>query len=527
MTSLGNRPLASPDEGRYVEIPREMVETGDYITPHLNGLKYFEKPPLGYWLQSVPLKFGLTGEFFLRLPIALFALIGCLGVYAYATRVYSRMAGYCSAIVLATSLLYFSLARLILLDLILTVLMSLGLLSFMIAIKLSDGKERRIHLGITTVTFAAAILTKGLIGIVLPAGIIGLWVISLNKWKELLPLYLPSNLFLFFLVVLPWHLLVASYNPEFFDFYFIHEHFERYLTTVHRRMQPWWFFIPILGVGFFPWILFLPKALKNFIPFRFRDWKIYDLEAFLIIWIGFIFLFFSFSSSKLIPYILPIFPPLAIIMGRFLSYTIKGDQSTKGEAALYLGLSIALAGSLSFFLKKQSDLTLYKNLSFYVPYLSFCLIGGATFFFIFTFWSKPKWKFVALLVSHVAFLFTLNSASPFIQKTSMKPFAEYLKKNLSEDTPVICYGMYCQDFPFYLGRLVKILNWSGELDFGKELDPQNSIFLTDTTFKEIWNRSSSICVLSRKKSAQGIPFPPHHRSKIVYQHDEFVLLCKK
>jgi 4-amino-4-deoxy-L-arabinose transferase-like glycosyltransferase len=527
LTSLGNRPLASPDEGRYVEIPREMVETGDYITPHLNSLKYFEKPPFVYWLEAIPLKLNLTSEFFLRLPIALFALIGCLGVYAYATRIYSRTAGYCSAIVLGTSLLYFSLAHIILLDLVLTVLISLGLFSFIIGIKLPAGTERRFHLGITSVTLACAVLTKGLIGIVLPASIIGLWLISLNKWKELLPLYLPTNLFLFALIILPWHLLMASQHPEFFDFYFVREHFERYLTTIHRRMQPWWFFIPIGTLGFFPWIIFLPRAIKNFIPFRLKEWKIYDLEAFLIIWVTFIFLFFSFSSSKLIPYILPIFPPLAIIVGRFLAYILQGEQSTKKEAVGYLVSSAAIVGGAIFFLKGHSDAALALSLAPYIPYIAFYVMGGAIVFFILSFLNKIQWKLAGLLIFHVGFLFTLNTASPLIQKSSMKPFAQYIKENLPAETEVAFYGMYAQDLPFYLGHTVRILNWSGELDAGKELDPQNTIFLSEASFKKWWDTTRSACVVCRKNSVPGIPFSKHHNFKIVYHQDEFVLVCKK
>ncbi|UNM06332.1 MAG: phospholipid carrier-dependent glycosyltransferase [Holosporaceae bacterium] len=182
LVGLGSRPLSSPDEGRYVEIPREMVVSGDYVTPHLNGLKYFEKPPFVYCLEAAPLKLGFTSEFAMRLPIAFFALLGCLVCYAFATRIFSRSAGLISAAVLATSTLYFALSRIILLDLVFSVLIAAGLFSFIVGIKLSPGKERRFHLLITAITTGLAVLTKGLIGIVFPLGIIGLWVILLNKW---------------------------------------------------------------------------------------------------------------------------------------------------------------------------------------------------------------------------------------------------------------------------------------------------------------------------------------------------------
>ncbi|OFW96544.1 MAG: hypothetical protein A2977_03090 [Alphaproteobacteria bacterium RIFCSPLOWO2_01_FULL_45_8] len=526
-TCLGSRPFAAPDEGRYVEIPREMVASGSYITPHLNGLKYFEKPPLVYWLEAVPLKLGLTSEFFLRLPIALFALLGCLGVYAYASRIYSRQAGYFSAIVLATTVLYFSLARLILLDLVLTVLLSLGLFSFILGVKLPAGKERPLKFALASTFFAGAVLTKGLIGLVLPIGIIGLWVITLNKWKDVRPLYLPTNLFVFLILVLPWHILVSLDNPQFFDFYFIREHFERYLTTIHRRMQPFWFFMPVFVLGFFPWIVFLPRALKNFIPFKFKDWKIYDLEAFLLLWAGFIFLFFSFSSSNLIPYILPIFPPLAVIVGRFLAYVTEGEQSTKIEAIIYFMISLLLTIGIPWGVEKYADPDLCSNLSSYIPFVQFYLMGSSLSFLLLSLLKKTRWKLWGLLGFHIGFLFTLNAAAPLIQKTSMKPFATHIKTNLPASTEVVFYGMYAQDLPFYLGKTVKILNWSGELDFGKSLDPQNSIFLAPKDFKALGSTLSSLCVIAKENAVPEIPFPSRSHFKVVFQQDEFVLLCKK
>ena len=525
-TCLGGRPLASPDEGRYAEIPREMVESGEYITPHLNGLKYFEKPPFVYWLESLPLKMGFSSEFSLRFPIALFALLGCLAVYGYASRVYSRTTGYLSAITLGTSVLYFSLARLILLDLVLTVFMSFGLFAFIRGIK-SIGGERRIQLALASASFACAVLTKGLIGLILPLAIIGIWVISLNKWKDLRPLYLPTNLIIFCAIALPWHILVSLKNPEFFDFYFIREHFERYFTVIHRRMQPWWFFIPITVVGFLPWIFFLPRALKNFIPFKFKDWKVYDLEAFLLIWVGFIFVFFSFSSSKLIPYILPIFPPLAIIIGRFLTYIIEGNRSTKIEAACYFLATAVLAISTPLLAEKYSDTQLYHSLTPYFFYIRFYLIGGSLLFLVLSFLPNPRWKIWGLIGFHIAFLFTLNAAGPLLQKTSMKPFASYIKRNLPPESEIIVYAIYPQDLPFYLSKTVKILNWSGELDSGREFNPDNKIFLTPETFKNIWSSSTPACVITTRSRIPEISSNQSSKPEILYQQDDYVLICKK
>lgn len=520
LVGLGSRPLASPDEGRYAEIPREMVETGEYITPHLNGLKYFEKPPFVYWLEALPLKMGLPSEFWLRLPIALFGLLGCLSVYQYTKRIYSHRAACFSSLVLGTSLLYFSLARLIILDLVLTVFISIGLLSFIQGVKLT-GMPRRGRFMLASAALSCAVLTKGLIGLILPVAIIGIWVIGLNKWKELRPLYLPTNLLIFALIAFPWHILVSARNPEFFDFYFIREHFERYFTTIHRRLQPAWFFIPVTLLGFFPWVVFLPRAVKNFIPFKFKDWKVYDLEAFLIIWISTIFLFFSFSSSKLIPYILPIFPPLSIVVGRFLAYVAENNYSLKIESIIYGIIAFALAFSIPMVAQKYCDPHLYELLSPYFLYVQIALVGGGLSFLILGFFKKTQWQIISLLTFHIAFLFMLNSASVYIQKASMKPFSTFIRQTLSPKPAVIVYGVYPQDLPFYLGETVKVLNWSGELDAGKSFNPSNHIFIKDTQFKNAWGSANPHCVIT---TSSRIPYLVPNAQPL-YKQDDYVLVC--
>src|SRR5512147_466528 len=205
---LGNRPLSVPDEGRYVEIPREMAVTGDYLTPRLNGVKYFEKPVLFYWLESLSIwLFGLD-EFTLRLWPALLALAGCLAVYGAGRRLYGREAGILAAVVLATSGLYYALSRLIILDMPVTVLLTIALLVFLVGTHEPAGWRRRVLLWAFYAFMALAVLTKGLIGIFIPAMVIGAWILLLGEWRLLKAIELPSGLALFLLIAVPWHVLV-------------------------------------------------------------------------------------------------------------------------------------------------------------------------------------------------------------------------------------------------------------------------------------------------------------------------------
>src|SRR2546428_8346055 len=168
-------------------------------------------------------------------------------------------------------------------------------------------------------TFAAlAVLEKGLIGIVIPGLVIGTWILLVGEWSILRTLYLPSGFALFIMIALPWHLLVAKINPEFLNSYFIREHFRRFLYQNGLFDHPW-SFVPVLLIGFFPWTVFLYQALKHSLAPSLRPRHGHKEAVFLIVWAGWVFLFFSFSSSKVIPYILPMFPPLAILIGRYLS----------------------------------------------------------------------------------------------------------------------------------------------------------------------------------------------------------------
>ena len=154
--------------------------------------------------------------------------------------------------------------------------------------------------------------------------IIFAWMLIMNEWRVLRSMHLLSGMIIFLAIAAPWHILVQRANPEFFQFYFIHEHFQRYLTKVHGRYKPAWFFIPILIGGLLPWTAFLVQAVRNKCPRTWQDRGMHRESIFLLLWAGLIFLFFSRSDSKLIPYILPVLPPLALLIGKYLAERMGG-----------------------------------------------------------------------------------------------------------------------------------------------------------------------------------------------------------
>lgn len=447
---LGHRTFTIPDEGRYAEIPREMLVSQDYITPRLNTIKYFEKPPLFYWMQTVSLRNIGMNEWGARIPTALMALFGCLATYLGGRILFDRRTGLFASGILATSVLYFGMARLNTLDMTLTGFLTAALLCFLIG---ETQKNRPLIWGGYVFT-AFAVLTKGLVGIILPALIIAMWLLITTP---LFPLSFPakagnrvlntlasfftkiknfhilSGIIIFLTITLPWHILVQLKNPEFAYFYFIEQHLLRYLDGADR-LQPFWFFYAILFIGFLPWIFFLIPALRNlFRRIRTLGRLSTRIEIFLLLWAGIVFIFFNFSQSKLIPYLLPMLPPLAII------------------TAYYLALR----------------------------------------------WSN---RTMLIVLSATAItLLTILITIPHIDDRSTKPLIMKLKTILKPQDTVLTYAYYYQELPFYLQRPVKIVGWTNELTYGMQHEDVQNIMWTNTELWQRWQSSEKIFMMTERR----------------------------
>jgi 4-amino-4-deoxy-L-arabinose transferase-like glycosyltransferase len=497
---LGSRPLSVPDEGRYVEISREMAVSGDYITPRLDGVKYFEKPVLFYWLESFSIKFFGLGAFTLRLWPVLFALFGCLSVYGVGRRLYDRLTGLISAVVLATNILYYSLSRAIILDMPVTVLLAAALFSFLIGTHEPLGLKRRLYLWGFYVLAALAVLTKGLIGILIPGMIIGTWLLLLGEWRMLRQIYLPSGLILFLLIAAPWHILVATVNPQFLNFYFIHEHFLRYLTKIHSRYQPMWFFIPILLVGLFPWSVFLVQSAVFSAPRSWQERHKHRDALFLFIWAGLVFIFFSVSDSKLVPYILPVFPPLSLVIGRYLAAVWENPKLSHGSIGFTVLDVIMLAtGLVLIALPHVWHRSEIEHLSSVLTILGAILviIGVAT-------WMASKLRGVrlalpVLICGMAIFLSVVNASATHIDLHSIKSLALALKHMASPNDEIATYATYYQDLPVYLERRVTIVGWKGELEFGSTIEDTSGWMIDGATFWKRWAGRRRMFMVTRKE----------------------------
>ena len=528
---LENRPLTVPDEGRYVEIPREMVVSGNYLTPRLNGVKYFEKPVFFYWLEAFSIKvFGLN-EFTLRLWPALFALFGCLAVAVSGARMFGRRTGLLSAVVLATSILYYVLSRAIILDMPVSILLTLALLSFLMGTHEVPGLKRRLYLWGFAVFAALAVLTKGLIGILIPGMVIGAWILLLGEWQMLKTLYLPSCLALFVLIAAPWHIMVGMANPEFFQFYFIHEHFQRFLTKEHGRYQPFWYFIPIIALGLFPWSVFLLQAIKHSIPSSWRERHEHRDALFLLLWAGLVFLFFSASSSKLVPYILPVFPPLALLIGRYLAaaWDSRDFPGLRAGYTAVLILSMIFAAAflgLPYYLPTTAEA---QMLGVYRYTIAFTLAIGSAATWGLMGYRRLRWAFIVLGMTSALFLTQVNAAAPRFDFKSVKKLAIDLKTRLKPGDEVASYQKYYQDLPVYLEQRITVVDWGGELNFGNSVEDTKAWMTDGATFWKRWQGPATMYLLipiedyeSLKRSEPGLPLFPiaRNNSNIVLSNKE-------
>ena len=472
---LGRLPLIDPDEGRYIEIPREMLERGDFITPTLNYVKYFEKPPLHYWLNALSLTVFGENEFAARFAGTLCGLLTVLATYYLGRRLFGRRPGLFAATILGSAGGFLVQARINFTDMTLTFFLTAAFAFFILAAR--DGatdKARDYYL--FYVSMALAVLAKGLIGIVLPGAVIFLYIVFTRRWRLLGEMRLISGGALFLLVSAPWFLLVSLRNPEFPHFFFIHEHFQRFLTKVHHRFQPFWFFIPVLAGTMLPWSFFIPSALKK----AWQERKGHAETLFLLLWAGVIFAFFSKSNSKLIPYILPVFPPLALLMGKWFAET--GSGRSVSRPAFATGAVLALLGSAALLFPHFSGKAEIGALDgAVVGGLLICqgaaaIAAGRT--------GEPARLLVWL--AGAACLFAAL-APPLIydrvaKDKSAKELARVINEQAGKDARIVCYGNYEQGIAFYTHRRVLLAGDPDELEFGSQQGNNAAWFMDKGAF---------------------------------------------
>lgn len=501
------RPLWEPDEGRYAEIPREMLASGDWLTPRLNGVLYFEKPPLQYWLSAIAMKLFGSNALAARLPLALASGITLWCAWKLARRLGARepMA---VAFMTATSLLAFTVGQILTLDALFSALLLLSLTAAIEGVATRAQNLGPQALGWTLLAFgsnALALMTKGLAAPVLLGGILfaslpWLWRSPALRRAVLRTLIDPLGWLMFLILGAPWFILVDRVNPGHARFFFIHEHFARFSSTVHHRQgsdNPFLdktYFLGILLLALLPWLttslmglwrtgIFLRKRtgpLGAQAPIH--RWTV--ATAFMAFLVP--LAFFSLSGSKLPPYILPVLMPILALAAAFQR---EGEEPLIRKRCAWelVGLGAIFALAAPALLRSQESLGWVLGL------------GGA--FVLLGCWglrprnlTDPRWK-AALGTVFLLFALTAQKAAG-----PGKSVAQ-LVKQAPADAQWISAGNYFQGLPFYAKQRVAVVDGTGELAFGKDRLPSPE---RDRWFQE---ESAALNSLAQRMQAEQLHRP--------------------
>ena len=308
---LGGRPMITPDEARYAEIPREMLQSGDWVSPRLNGVRYFEKTPFSYWAFAVSFKIFGMNRFALRLPCML-AMLGCAWIiYLLMSQYYDRRLSLFGATVFAALPFVSILASVAITDMILTFFVTGVTFTGFLAAQDNVSRKRRIVLLILCGFFCGlAFLTKGFLAFAVPAITLGPYLIWDKKWKMLFILpWIPLVVLL--LTAGPWCLAIHRQEPDFWRYFVFVEHINRFFGgRKAQHAKSFFFFFPIFAAAIAVWVLMVPNLCRAL----YRQVKESPLLKFCTCGVILPFLLFSCSSGKLGTYILPCLPPTAILI---------------------------------------------------------------------------------------------------------------------------------------------------------------------------------------------------------------------
>jgi 4-amino-4-deoxy-L-arabinose transferase-like glycosyltransferase len=511
-----DRPLANPDEARYTQIPLHMIQTSDFITPRLNGVKYFEKPPLMYWIQAIQLwLFGLN-EAMLRIGVKLFALMGMGLVYWWAKRQYNQLIAVMASTIMISNILYCAIGQIIILDMPLSFFMTASLFFFYEAMYQTTPIKRRWYFGIFCIMCGLGVLTKGLIALAIPGPIIVIWLTLTKQWNKIRPFFPISNGAIFLAIVVPWHILVQQKNPEFFHKYFVIEHIIRYTTKYHARFQPYWFFILIFFVGFLPWFLLLPASLPKLIHWIKQGKKKFSQHpdiTFLLLWAGWVFIFFSWSHSKLIPYIVPMIAPMSLLLAKWAyHYQIP---IVYGRIVGYVLMALGtLPWMVLRFVPDGAIISQKINNGIWIISSAF-FVSGVVIQYIY--WKKNKnssaqnhqrclhhrlLKCFAIL--GIIITGTIQLYAPNIQKPSTKKIALYIKNHKDAKDKIVCFDTYFQDLPVYAQQTVAVVEGFGELSFGTTVEDTRSWMIDRQTFMNWWSQKIPMWIVARTNNFEKL-----------------------
>ncbi|NMV38725.1 glycosyltransferase family 39 protein [Ralstonia insidiosa] len=508
--TLGYRHLIPTDEGRYAEIAREMFTTGDWVTIRYNALKYFEKPPLQMWGTALAYTLFGVGDWQARLFTALSGIAGLVFTMLAAARWWGKRIAVVTGLVLVSAPMWNVGAHFNSLDMGVAGCMTMALAALLLAQHPDATRsQRRNWMWACWASMALAVLSKGLIGVVLPGFVLVVYTLVARDWALWKRLHLVTGLIVFFAVGAPWFVLISARNPEFAWFFFVHEHFQRFTSTVHNRNAPLWYFVPLLLAGFLPWLAQLPGAAR--LSFARSETAANGFRPTLMLglWATLIFAFFSISDSKLPGYIFPIIPALAVLAALVLDKT--SERAWRWQLKAFLALAVVGLAASGYVATMSSDM--YPNAVFsrFGMFLAVAFAAGAVFTWLALRFADRRFEsltafacawfltFTAALLGHEAFG---RSMSGIDLVPAVKPW-------LKPGVPFYAVERLDHTMPFYLGTPTTMVQQPDELAFGIEQEPTKWIPTTEA-FVTHWKEGGQAVAMMGpgtydRLSTQGVP----------------------
>lgn len=437
---IGGVPLLDPDEPVYAETAREMLQTGDFLSPRIFGDFWYDKPPMYYWLVAASQFVFGDNEFAARFPAGLMAGATALMLYVSATRVFGERAGFWSALVLTSCLQFFYMGKAAVTDTTLLFFMTGAVLSFL---------HRRYWL--MYVCMALATVTKGPIGIVFPGAIIFLYLLFMGQLREILRMHVLRGLLLYFLIACPWYYAMYTvHGSEFIDTFLGFHNITRFTTPEHANRVTFWYYFPVLILGMFPWTGLLFQSIRASVS----DSRIDDMRNLMLmhVWWVFVFLFFTVCKTKLVSYVLPMFPPLAVIVG----WNIARMQLKQRHNTTFFSW---MAGSGLIFLLLGAG---WIAGSAYLPEISFgmivlgaltLLLGAAAVFSLWNYRDVELGAWLHVLIGVVTMCVAFGFLLPAIaDRFSTKSISAVYLEQCEQDLPVHVDKFLRPGFMYYSGK---------------------------------------------------------------------------
>ena len=500
---LGVRPILIPDESRYAEIPREMIESGDWVVPRLNGIRYFEKPVMGYWLNALSIKLFGENAFAVRFPSAMATGFSALILFLLVRRFGNESSLAMSAVLIfLTCFAVYGAGTFNILDNTLTMFVTASMTSFFFAINSKVlTKKRQGFFLLFGIFCGMAFLIKGFLAFAIPVVVIIPFMLWERRFKELfiIPWFPIVGAVL---VILPWAVMIHNKEPDFWHFFIWNEHIKRFLSESAQHHESFWYYLELLPVAALPWTFLFPAVIIGLKKAKIKT----SIDRYILCWFLFPLLFFSISKGKILTYILPCFVPLAILVSKGLHeyFEAGGKKAFNAGGKVLAFLMVVIATALV--------IVQINGFNGFKPYhqtwkWAFAVISLLTFMFILLLSCRKEEKLKKIVLYAVSPMFIMFSAQFILPDLTLqcKDSGDLLLRNakfLQPDTILISDEGLISSVCWYLHRSdVYLLEVGGELDYGLTYEDASGRLIDMQSAVDLIKRNrGKIILLARVKN---------------------------